>query len=381
MKCLFIATDWGKRKDLPIDKQAGGVSYYRLLQPKRVLETMGYEIDYMGQSFHDYVKEDWGKKTIELFKKYDVVVTKHLDNKNGSAAIFNAANATKTPLIFDLDDNLLDIEETHPVYNKGYAPGGERRMVVAVNLSLADHIVVSTKPLKDFYTNFFKDVFDLKKDITVIPNTVNPKDWGKKAERNTNIINIGYHGSITHDEDLKMFIPAFDKLVSKYKDKIKLTLMGNATEDWAKWMIANYEHLISNLNIVAGTPSWHGFPEKLAEQSFDIGIAPLLDTEFNRGKSHIKWMEYSLLETPCVASRVFPYFKKINGVETIIDGHTGFLASNTDEWVEKLSALIEDKRLRKRIGRKAYQHVTKNWITENFMDKWDEVLQKVKLGK
>lgn len=380
MRCLFIATDWGRNANLPQEQQHGGVSYYRLLQPKRVLETMGYEIDYMGQSFNDLVKDDWANKTKEVVKDYDVVVCKHLDNFGGSQALINATYETKTPLIFDIDDNVLALESTHPKYGDGYHPFGKKREVVAVNLSLADHIVVSTQPLKDYFDKFFKDVFKIKKDITVIPNTVNPKDW-KKIDKNNDKIVIGYHGSITHDEDLKMFIPAFIELTHKYGSKIELVLLGNITNKWAEWFMKYYSNYGQYLRIEGGTPSWYGFPERLAEMNFDIGIAPLVDTEFNRGKSHIKWMEYSLLETPCVASRVYPYFSKINGVETIRDGHTGFLAGNKQEWVDKLSKLIDDEVLRKKIGKNAYNHVTTKWITENFMDKWDNVLKNVASGK
>lgn len=93
---------------------------------------------------------------------------------------------------------------------------------------------------------------------------------------------------------------------------------------------------------------------------WDIGIAPLTNSKFNQSKSHIKWMEYSMYEIPTVASKVYPYSKDILGIKTIEDGVTGILCEN-GEWEKKLSMLIEDEELRRKIGKQAKEYVAKNW--------------------
>lgn len=79
-------------------------------------------------------------------------------------------------------------------------------------------------------------------------------------------------------------------------------------------------------------------------QSFDIGIYPLRDDPFTRGKCGFKCQQYMAVGIPTVSSPV-------GGVTDFVEeGRNGFFARNEDEWVEKLSRLIEDPELRRRIG-------------------------------
>ena len=77
---------------------------------------------------------------------------------------------------------------------------------------------------------------------------------------------------------------------------------------------------------------------------FDIGIMPLLNNEWAKGKCGFKALQYMALGIPSVISPV--------GVNTEIikDNNNGFLASNNNEWIEKISKLIESKVLRESIG-------------------------------
>lgn len=82
-------------------------------------------------------------------------------------------------------------------------------------------------------------------------------------------------------------------------------------------------------------------------QTFDIGIMPLTDDKWTKGKAGYKLLQYMAIGIPSVASPVG--FNK----ELIKDGVDGFLAGTNEEWVEKLSILIENEELRKKIGRSA----------------------------
>jgi len=118
--------------------------------------------------------------------------------------------------------------------------------------------------------------------------------------------------------------------------------------------------------MVAFTPTFLEYPEHLAHQKWDIGIAPLVDTAFTRCKSHIKWLEYSMYQIPTIASRVYPYFMELEGRKTIVDGETGLLCRNAKEWEEKLERLILDEDLRKKLGKQAYQYIKKEWQYKDF---------------
>jgi len=89
---------------------------------------------------------------------------------------------------------------------------------------------------------------------------------------------------------------------------------------------------------------WDSISESEQIGNFDIGIMPLPDTELSSGKCGYKILQYMAAGIPAVASPV--------GVnrEFIHDGVNGFLASSSEEWSDRLSALLEDKDLRAKMG-------------------------------
>ncbi len=76
----------------------------------------------------------------------------------------------------------------------------------------------------------------------------------------------------------------------------------------------------------------------------DIGLAPLPDDRFTRGKCGFKILQYAAAGLPVVASPV-----GVNA-EYVDDGVTGFHAINTSQWVDRVSKLIKDQALRKQTG-------------------------------
>jgi glycosyltransferase involved in cell wall biosynthesis len=82
-------------------------------------------------------------------------------------------------------------------------------------------------------------------------------------------------------------------------------------------------------------------------ERFDIGIMPLPDNEFTRGKGGYKILQYMAMGIPSIASPV-----GINA-EIISPGKTGFLASTDEQWSEGLSLLLRDNALRHSLGAQA----------------------------
>lgn len=90
---------------------------------------------------------------------------------------------------------------------------------------------------------------------------------------------------------------------------------------------------------------WSEETEVADLQSLDVGIMPLPDQPFERGKCGYKLIQYMACGLPAVASPV--------GMNTHIveDGKTGFLASSHEDWVRVLMTLYTDGELRKRMGK------------------------------
>lgn len=102
--------------------------------------------------------------------------------------------------------------------------------------------------------------------------------------------------------------------------------------------------------------------------TFDIGIMPLTDDEWSRGKGNYKQLQYMALGIPSVVSPV--------GVNTTLlkEGVNGYFARNNGEWEEKLSKLIEDRDLREKLGHKSREMVTEDYSLEASVPKFVEAI-------
>ena len=103
-------------------------------------------------------------------------------------------------------------------------------------------------------------------------------------------------------------------------------------------------------------------------QSIDIGIMPLPKTEFEKGKSGFKLIQYMGVGVPVVCSPI-----GVNA-EIVTDGTNGYLADAKAEWFEKLSLLIEDENLRERLGRNGRESIRDKFTVEANAAKFVEVI-------
>jgi len=89
---------------------------------------------------------------------------------------------------------------------------------------------------------------------------------------------------------------------------------------------------------------WRSETEVADLQRMDIGIMPLPDDKWSKGKCGLKALQYMALGIPTICSPV--------GVNTDIiqDGENGFIAGGEDEWVDKLARLLRSPELRRRLG-------------------------------
>ena len=112
--------------------------------------------------------------------------------------------------------------------------------------------------------------------------------------------------------------------------------------------------------------------EEMAE--FDIGIMPLKEEEWARGKCGLKLLQYMAMGIPSVSTRF-----GVNS-EIVEEGKDGFLAQSSEEWVEKLSRLIEDAALRQKMGEAARKKAVEKYSLEKTALLLADVLRKVSNG-
>jgi glycosyltransferase involved in cell wall biosynthesis len=100
---------------------------------------------------------------------------------------------------------------------------------------------------------------------------------------------------------------------------------------------------------------WRPGIETEALPGADIGLMPLADDEFTRGKCAFKLLQYMAAALPCVASPVGA------NREVVVDGVTGRLASTADEWQRALLDLLGDAALRARLGAAGRERVARQY--------------------
>lgn len=376
-KILFIYTDWNASEARKKAGGYGGVSYYRVMKPAEALQGIGWDVKVMGPEITKIYGELPEKIWPAIFSEFDAVVVKQMDNAHAAAPFFYFAQKFNTPVIMDLDDDYFAVKPDQAAWDV-YHPGSQKRAIFAASVSLCDALFVSTEPLRQAYDEVLRDVYGIEMPIFVLPNCNRVEDWPEFKERpKPENVTIGYAGSITHNSDLQMVLPALMQILEKYP-VTRMEILGALYRPVLNELAKGYpKSLIQRIKLKAGTHSWQGYPELLASQPWDIGICPLVDDRFTRGKSHIKWMEYTMAGLPVVASPTYPYSQPIQGVPVIEDGVTGFLARSTDEWIMILSKLIEDWPSRKQLAKNAYSAICSNWQYKDHAQKWADALNDV----
>lgn len=361
MKALLISTD-SAHNSYRIEHNAyGGVAYYRLVAPEKAVNALGHEWYHPGNDLYKDGRDDFNK----YFSNFDIVISKHIDNPSGAKNLQIACEKNNIPLVYDLDDDMFAMRSDMPSY-EAYKKGEMKRVYLATNMSFADAFFVSTEPLKEVYQKAYKDLFNIDMPIHVLPN-YNDVDLFTpyESKKNNDKVVLGYHGSTTHDSDLKHILPAIDKIMDLHRN-VYMQVVGAIRKESVEIFGAMKNS--DRVYIAPGTPAFDKFPEKLMAQQWDIGLAPLIDDQFNRGKSHIKYMEYSMKKIPTIASKVYPYEQ---------NAKHAILCETNNDWLTALNRLVKDKKARDRIGAESYTDVVENWQYKDHAQKWVDAAQTV----
>lgn len=373
MKILMAFADWSHTPERKKQNTYGGLGYYRIVKPSEQIRehqvtVVGQEITAYGSSLED----QWDN----IFKGFDVFWTSYFSNAPIAAAIFYHAQKHGKKVILDIDDNYLDIPESNLLYDK-FQEKKHDRAFLSASLSLADAISVSTVPLQQRLDQHFKERHGLDKKFIHIPNMNDLNDWQvTPAPLHQDRFVIGYSGSNSHRDDFAMVIPAIRDVMKKHKH-VWFEVMGLlAMEDLKNYLYGFTDDMLMRVALVGATPTFKEYPSWLAERPWNVGIAPLVDTPFTRSKSHIKWMEYTMVGMPVVASRVYPYQMPILGRDTILDGHSGILCDR-DQWYEVLDDMVNHYDRYRQISKNAYEQIKTQWQYKDMGNLVDKALSTI----
>lgn len=247
-------------------------------------------------------------------------------------------------LVFDFDDAifLLPPKRKSLLYNFRYKNSIPRI------LTMSAYVIAGNEYLKRYALKF-------NRNVEVIPTSIDTETYFVRKKEKKDKINIGWIGSKTTILYLDRLRNVFRALGKSYNICVTVIGPGNYRIDGVETMAR----------------PWRLETEVSDLQCFDIGVAPLINDEWALGKSGCKVIQYMGVGIPAVASRVGIYGEIIN------DGDNGFLADSEEEWVEKLSQLIENETLRQRFGSLGRKTVEERYSLKVNGPKLLEILQKV----
>lgn len=265
------------------------------------------------------------ENTTLLDRKYNFCIVQRtaFDTVDKAEELIQNLKKANIALIVDTDDAFDAISIDHPEFNTK----SPRTAAMNALLNNASQIWVSTSILQKSLDH------KLQKKAFVVPNGLDPRLWQTKVNNNKKVITkklrMVYMGTATHDKDLKIILPALEKLNGRYPGSFSLDLVG-VTDNAPSQAWVNRIYLKSSL-----------YPEFVewfvSKNRFDIGLSPLVDSDFNKGKSDIKCLDY-------LAAGILPVVSNTEAYKaTGLDSYVIRVNNASDAWLETLESLITKK--------------------------------------
>lgn len=285
-----------------------------------------------------------------LDQSHVLIIQRDVGRRKLSEQILEYASKTGKPVVYELDELLTELPESHPL---GSVCETLKRDVVAL-MQAVDVITVPTSILKRHITNFYPD---LANKIVVLPNYIDLKIWPappkNRSKGRDEKVSILFSGSPTHAEDLKVIEDALLYVLRRHRGKVSFSLWGSWTKRLERFVIEG-----SMLD-------YKQYAKTLSRLQCDLAVVPLKDNPYNRAKSAIKWLEYSVAGIPSICSNFGPYS------ESIKNGLTGLLVSNEPlAWVEALEFMIVNQQWRNLIAENACRQVRERFNIKRNTYKW-----------
>lgn len=290
-------------------------------------------------------------KDLQRVKNFDLVFIQREALFVGSS-FFEKQFFKKSKVVFDFDDSiwLLDTSPENKKFEFLKNP-----LKTKINIQHAHAVIAGNAYLASYAKLFNRNVY-------VVPTTIDT-DFHKPVydssrfdhNKSDKKIVIGWSGSITTIKHFEIAIPALTAIKNKYGDKVQIHVIGQGY----------YEH--PELHIIS--KSWSVQTEVNDICEFDIGIMPLPEDEWVKGKCGLKGLSYMACGVATIMSNV--------GVNPEIIEHekNGLLADTTENWINALSILIDNDELRKKLGEEGRKTVVEKYSVEANKRKYLEILK------
>jgi len=256
-----------------------------------------------------------------------------------------------TKVIFDFDDAIhighrdTAVTKYPLIYKFKYGPG------VNGMLSHCAHVIAGNRTLAEHALQF-------NSQVSIIPTVVDLEQYAYQPIRAAGeIVTIGWVGSRSTSPYLLEIEPVLRRLSGAHPGKIRFRLYG---------------HPQRSMNL----PNFESLPFALASEiadlrTIDIGIMPVPDNDWTRGKCAFKAIQYMALGIPAAISPVGM------ATEVVQHGVNGFWARTPEEWFEALHRLVCDAELRRRFAEEGRKTVEAHYSLRTWGTRLAKLLEQV----
>ena len=256
---------------------------------------------------------------VRKVKDYDLVYILREAALLGPPVFERLIAQSGVPVVFDFDDAIF-VSYRSP--SNGYLSYLKFASKTKTICRISSHVMVGNPYLADYA----RQVNDR---VTVIPTTIDTEKYRVPDRREKpGPPVIGWTGSHSTVQHLDTMRGALKKLAGK--EPFRLRVIGTPSYECPP--------------VEVEAMPWRAETELEDLSEIDIGMMPLPDDRWSKGKCGLKALQFMALGIPTICSPV--------GVNTDIiqDDQNGFIAATEDEWVEKLSRLLRSAELRQRLG-------------------------------
>lgn len=346
-----------------------GCSWYRLTQFKESAGRQGLaDVQFVDPNLSE---EDLAR----VFSAADIYVTRLGEH---TIDIFSGLGEIKKPIVVDIDDRYdlinpysdsyvsLGTEEVKLSDGRYLWKDGEAEFsVVANRKKLMDFQEVMRRASAMMVTTFELRNYALQYNpsVAVIPNAIKSSLFPlvKDTTKPNGEVRMLWAGGSSHYADLAEVADTLTELMRSYP-QLHFYFLGVPFEGIVKNMDPKRVHSYPWIE-----PHGHGY--RLACMGADIGLCPLVDMEFNRAKSSVKYYEYSAVKMATVAKNIPPYSDDIK------HNYSGILYDTPADLYKNVSELIEDPVKRLQMAENAYQYVLKERNIDEITKDWVSYLK------
>jgi glycosyltransferase involved in cell wall biosynthesis len=307
-----------------------------------VLEAAGWQVHAERFPSRRYGLRTWERRS--LLRRADVVVLHQIKLSAPEARLFAAFTRRR---VFDVDDAIY----VRKPRRLGEAPNESlwRKKKFAATCRWVDEVAAGNDVLAGVARASARAV-------TVLPTSIDTAAYQTTTATAADPPTVVWIGSPENLIYLEMIRPALARLSVRHPT-LKMRVI---CSQFPLWPEINVESI-----------AWSSASEAGSLAAAHIGVMPLTDDAWSRGKCAFKLLQYMAAGLPCVASPVGA------NTEAVIDGVNGFHARTVDDWERSLQSLIESPELRARFGANGRAHVEARYAMRRYQERYLGLLRRL----